>query len=148
MHVYVFMHYYLIERSLYKGMHFKFNFNLTVDALRKHHKFFPNETLISLQFTFFYGFICWSCDPCWWVSSQLVLNLLHVFSHWYLCCCHSWLDRVCMCYLVAGGTTCLDSSCYTRSLRWRCVHLSTTSFLIHDALLVALVLSSTTSHLH
>ena len=53
-----------------------------------------------------------------------------------------------MCYLVAARTTSLHTSSNTRSLRWTCVHLTTSTFLIHASMLVALVMSRTTSHLH
>ncbi len=73
---------------------------------------------------------------------------MHVYPPWYLCVDYTWLGRVSMCYLVAARTTSLHSSCHTRSLRWTCVHLTTRSFLIHVIMLVELVMSSTTSHLH
>ncbi len=99
------------------------------------------------QFSF-HSFICRSCDQCWWVSSQLVLInciIYPVFNH---CWDYTWLGRECKCDLLASRTTCLHSCCDTRSLRWTCVHLSTRSFLIHATMLVAFVLSTTTSHLH
>jgi hypothetical protein len=73
---------------------------------------------------------------------------MEIYPSWYLCVYYTWLGRVSMCYLFAARTTSLHSYSYTRSLRWTCVHLSTTSFLIHVLMLVALVLSRTTSHLH